>query len=135
MCLAPLLPSHARAHIPHTCQYDARKLLPIVTEGLVSMPGAGVSAEVDLFPLMNVYARISQRAGRVVGKADRSQDLVVVQGTGEVVRRPHQQQQQQHQHQPAGEEKKKQQHQQHQQQQQQHQHHQQQQKSRRPKRQ
>ena len=99
--------ARARAHLhTHTPQYDARKLLPIVTEGRVSMPGAGVSAEVDLFPIMNCYARISQRAGRVVGKADRSQDLVVVQGTGEVVRRPHLQQQQQQRQQPAGEEKK-----------------------------
>ena len=68
-------------------EYGAQKLLPIVTEGLVSMDGAGVSAEVDLFPIMNVYARMSQRAGRVVGRADRSQDLCVVRGTGEVVRR------------------------------------------------
>ena len=79
-CSPTLSPSHNTHARAHTCtrtpsQYDARKLLPIVTEGRVSMPGAGVSAEVDLFPIMNCYARISQRAGRVVGKADRSQDL------------------------------------------------------------
>jgi hypothetical protein len=62
-------------------------MLPIVTDGEVGMHGAGVSAEVDLFPLMNLYARMSQRAGRVVGKLDRSQDLCVVRGSGRIMRR------------------------------------------------
>ena len=68
-------------------EYQVSHLMPILVEGEVCMPGAGVSAEVDLFPLMNVYARMAQRAGLVVGKTDRSQDLAIVRGSGKLIRR------------------------------------------------